>query len=396
VTETLLASLERHRADFDRISQAIHSNPETAFAEQRASALLTGWLAERGFTVTQPAGGLETAFVARHEGARPGPTIAFLMEYDALPELGHGCGHNLIGAGGALAAIIAAESLPDHPGTLLAIGTPAEEGGGGGKIKLLDAGVFTDVDAALMFHPADRNLLARHALAAEHLGVSFHGIAAHAAKNPQDGRSAAAAVQLFFTAIDILRQFIPSTARVHGIVTNGGAAPNVVPAFAEAVLYVRDSTVDAVEDLVVRVMDAAEGAALATGCSTKVYQTGPTYHERVNNLTLAQRCAGHLADLGIQLEPPSPDNPAGSSDIGNLSRVIPIIHPYLQIADRGTPGHSEALRDAAGTERARERTTLMAAALARTALDALTDPGFLAAAQAELAAVPTDPTEVTR
>jgi amidohydrolase len=386
VTETLLTAIDAHRADFERVSRTIHADPELPFAEHRASALLSSWLGEHGFTLTRPAGGLETSFVARHAGSRPGPTIAILMEYDALRGLGHGCGHNLIGAGGALAAILAADLSPDHPGTLLAIGTPAEEGGGG-KIKLLDAGVFDEVDAALMFHPADRNLVARHGLAAEHLGVSFHGVAAHAAKNPQDGRSAAAAVQLFFVALDMLRQFIPTTARVHGIITNGGDAPNVVPALTEATFLVRDTTAEAVADLVARVMDAAEGAALATGCTAKVYETGPAYHERNNNLTLARRCAEHLAELGIDLEPPSPDNPAGSSDIGNLSRTIPIIHPYLQIMDRGTAGHSEAMRDAAVTPLAHERAALMAGALARTALDALGDPGLLATALTELADV---------
>lgn len=382
-TTTLISVLERHRADFERISLALHEDPEIGFAEHRARDRLAGWLGAHGFSVTTPAGGLDTAFVARHVGPQPGPTVALLMEYDALPGLGHGCGHNLIGAGGALAAILAAELAPHHPGTLLAIGTPAEEGGGGGKVRLLDAGVFDGVDAVLMFHPADRSLLARHALAAEHLGVSFHGVAAHAAKNPQDGRSAAAAVQLFFVALDMLRQFIPSTARVHGIITHGGDAPNVVPALTEAVLLVRDTSAESVGDLVARVMDAAQGAALATGCTAKVYETGPAYHERVNNLTLARRCAAHLAELGLALDPPSPEDPAGSSDIGNVSRVIPSIHPYLQIAERGTPGHSEALREAARTPLAHERTGLMAAALARTVVDALAEPGLLAAAREE-------------
>lgn len=382
VTDTHFKLIDRHRADFERVSLAIHSDPETPFTEFRASARLTDWLAGYGFSVTQPAGGLETAFVARHDGARPGPTVALLLEYDALPGLGHGCGHNLIAAGGALAAILVTELCPDHPGTLLVIGTPAEEGGGG-KAKLLDAGVFQGVDAAMMFHPADRSLLARHALACEHLGVTYHGLAAHAAKNPQDGRSAGAAVQLFFTALDMLRQFIPSTARVHGIITNGGAAPNVVPDLTEATLLVRDSTSESVQDLVARVTDAARGAALATGCTVEVFATSPPYQERINNLTLARRCAEHLAELGIELEPPSPDNPAGSSDIGNVSWKIPTIHPYLQIAERGTPGHSEALRDAAATPWAHDQAARMAAALARTAVDALSDPDFLAAARQE-------------
>jgi metal-dependent amidase/aminoacylase/carboxypeptidase family protein len=171
---------------------------------------------------------------------------------------------------------------------------------------------------------------------------------------------------------------------MHGIVTNGGAAPNVVPALAEVAMYIRDLTEERVADLVVRVTDAAHGAALATGCRAEIYTTSPAYGERINNMTLAERCAEHLAaDSGIVLEPPSASNPAGSTDVGNLSRALPIIHPYLQIAERGTPSHSVEMREAAGRPEAREQAALMAAALAKTALDALTDPEFFAAVRAE-------------
>jgi amidohydrolase len=385
VMDHLLRLLPEHRPEMDRISLAIHGRPELRFEERFAVSELTRWLASAGFAIGTPVADLETAFVARHRGSRPGPTVAVLMEYDALAGLGHGCGHNLIAAGGALAAILAARAQPDHPGTLLAIGTPAEEGGGG-KVHLLEAGVFDEVDAALMFHPADRGLVARHALAATHLGLRFHGRAAHAAKNPEDGRSAFAAVQLFFTAVDMMRQFIPVSARLHGIVTNGGDAPNVVPALTEATLFVRDTTSDAVADLVARVTDAANGAALATGCKAEIFETAPPYAERLNNMVLATRCAHHLGELGIRLEPPSLENPAGSSDIGNLSHAVPVIHPYLQIADRDTPGHSEQMREAAAQPEAHDRTALMAVALAHTALDALGDPDLLAGARAEFAA----------
>jgi amidohydrolase len=378
----VLPALHRHRAEMEKVSLAIHGHPELCFEERYAASLLTDWLAGAGFAVERPVGGLDTAFVARHAGAGPGPTVAVVLEYDALPELGHGCGHNLIAAGGALAAIVAAETVPDHAGTLLAIGTPAEEGGAG-KIRLLEAGVFDGVDAALMFHPADRGIVARHGLTAASLGFRFRGRAAHAAKSPELGRSALAAVGLFFDAIDKMRQFIPLTARMHGIITNGGATPSVVPDLTEARMLVRDLTDESVAELVGRVTDAANGAALATGCTAEVYEYAPTYAARVNNMTLANRCAGYLAELGIVLETPSPTNPAGSSDAGNLSRVVPMIHPYLQIADRGTPAHSEAMREAASRPEAHDRTAMMAAAIARTALDALDDPEFLAAAQRE-------------
>jgi amidohydrolase len=274
------------------------------------------------------------------------------------------------------------EAFPDHAGTLLAIGTPGEEGGSG-KVLMLEAGIFDGVDAALMFHPMDRGLVASHALAADHLGFRFTGRSAHAAKNPEDGRSALAAAQLFLTAVDMMRQFVPSSARMHGIVSNGGAAPNVVPDLAEVSMYVRDVTEERVADLVVRVSDAAHGAALATGCRAEISTTSPSYTERIDNLTLAERCAGYLAASGIKLEPPSKQNPAGSSDISNVSKAIPTIHPYLQIARRGTPLHSTEMREAAASPEAHDRAALMAEAIARTALDVLRDEEFLAAVREE-------------
>lgn len=372
------------RTEMDRISLELHARPETAFEEVYAASTLSGWLEREGFTVERGVGGMPTAFVAEHRGSRPGPRIAVLMEYDALPGLGHGCGHNLIAAGGAAAAIAALRADPDHAGSILAIGTPGEEGGGG-KILLLEAGVFDDVDAALMFHPADRSLMARHGLACAHLRYTFHGRASHAAKTPEQGRSALAAVQLFFTAVDMLRQFVPDAARMHGIITHGGQAPNVVPDRTEATMRVRDATYEAAVELVDRVRDAAEGAALATGCTVEIEKTAPMYTERVNNLTMARRVAAYVARHGVELEEASPDNPAGSSDIGNLSKRVPVIHPYLQICARDTPGHSEAMRDAAATTEAHDRVERMVEAIGTTVLDLLRDPAFFAEVRAEFA-----------
>jgi amidohydrolase len=270
----------------------------------------------------------------------------------------------------------------DHPGTLSVIGTPGEEGGGG-KILLLERGVFDGVDAAVMFHPADRNLRARHALAASHLRLTFHGVAAHAAKAPWDGRSAAAGAQLFLAAVDSLRQFMPPSARVHGIVTHGGDAPNVVPDRTELDIYVREASSDALQELLVRVLAAAEGAALATGTTVEHTETAPRYTERHNNMTMADRLAAYTAGLGLELEPPSPANPAGSSDIGNLSVALPVIHPYVQICPRGTPGHSVGMRVAAQTRAAHDAAETIALGLAALILDLLDDPDFLAAVREE-------------
>ncbi|EGX57330.1 amidohydrolase [Streptomyces zinciresistens K42] len=382
VPDDLRRAVHRLRPDLDSLSIDLHTMPETRFEEHYAAEQLAGRLGAAGFEVDKGACGLPTAFTATRRGAADGPTIAVLLEYDALPGIGHGCGHNLIAAGGLTAALAVAAARPDHPGTLKVIGTPGEEGGGG-KILMLERGAFDDVDAAVMFHPADRSLRARHALAASHLRIAFTGVAAHAAKAPWDGRSAAAGAQLFLTAIDAMRQFVPPTARLHGIVTRGGDAPNIVPAYSELDMYVRDATSEGLDRLLTRVLAAAEGAALATGTAFEYAETAPRYTERNNNMTMADRLAAHTAALGLDLEPPSASNPAGSSDIGNVSTRIPVIHPYVQICPRDTPGHSEQMREAAGTPQARDATETIATGLAALVLDLLGDPDFLAAVREE-------------
>jgi amidohydrolase len=363
------------------LSAQLHSEPETSFQEHRAAALLTEWLDKEGFAVTRPIAGLDTAFVA--SCGQGTPRVAFLLEYDALPGLGHGCGHNLIAAGGITAATALARALPPgNPGTILVIGTPGEEGGGG-KIKELEEGVFDGVDAALMFHPADRTIPWRRSLACTHYRIRFHGVAAHAAKNPEQGRNALAAVIQFFTATDALRQHIDDGARLHGVITNGGTAPNVVPDLTEAEFLVRHPHADGVAALAARVRDCADAAALAAGTTVEITEPTPMYAERINNLAIAGRMAGYLAAAGIEVSEPAPDDPAGSSDIGNVSQQLPCIHPYVRIVPLGTPGHSAAMREAAGTPAANQTMLSAAGALARTAADLLTDPDLMQQARDE-------------
>ncbi|MFG2959457.1 amidohydrolase [Streptomyces sp. NPDC048291] len=381
--KALSAELAVLRPRMDAVSLSIHARPELKFAEFHARQVLTRWLAEAGFTVTAPVGGLDTAFAALHEGSRSGPRVAVLAEYDALPGVGHGCGHNLIAAGGVAAALAVVRALPAHPGTVAVIGTPAEEMGGAGKVRLADAGVFDGVDAAVMFHPGDRWLTGRPGLAAAHLRVGFTGVGAHASVSPWQGRSALAAAQLFLNALDALRQFVPPSARLHGIVVDGGQAPNVVPAKAAVDLYVRDRTAASAAALVERVRAAAAGAALATQTQAEVSETGPLYAERRNNAVLAERFGATVRALGTDIGPYDPDGPAGSSDIGNLSQLMPVIHPYVQIADAGTPAHSEAMREAAATPLAHDRTQVAATGLAEVVAALLTEPEVLAAARAE-------------
>ncbi|MER5436322.1 amidohydrolase [Streptomyces sp. NPDC002588] len=385
--ETLCGELTALRPRMDAASLAIHARPELKFAEFHAQQVLTGWLVESGFTVTSGAGGLDTAFVALHHGPDPGPCVAVLAEYDALPGVGHGCGHNLIAAGAAAAAIAVVRALPAHPGTVAVIGTPGEEMGGAGKVRLAEAGVFDGVDAAVMFHPGDRWLTGRPGLAAAHLRVAFTGVSAHASVSPWQGRSALAAAQLFLNALDVMRQFVPPTARLHGIVSDGGQAPNVVPARAAVDLYVRDRTAVSAKALVERVRAAAAGAALATQTEVEVSETGPLYAERRNNAVLAELFGDAVRTLGADIGPYAPDSPAGSSDIGNLSQLMPVIHPYVQIADAGTPAHSDAMREAAATPLAHDRTQVASTGLAEVVVRLLTEPGVLTAARAEFEGV---------
>lgn len=363
------------------LSLSIHRHPETPLDEEFASTALKKWLDEEGFDVESPVAEMDTAFVGR-AGTGNRPRVAYLLEYDALPEIGHACGHNLIAAGVLTAATALRRALPDLAGTLLVIGTPGEEGAGG-KIRELDAGVFEGVDAALMFHPGSVTWPWRHANAVAHLTVKFHGKAAHAAGDPGAGRNALAAMLQFFNSVDALRQHIPETARLHGIITHGGAAPNIVPDYTEASYMVRAMTRDKVHDLTERVTACAEGAATATGTTVEIEQDSGIYSERKNNRTLAGRVADYLRAAGEEVEEPVLKGGTGSSDIGNVSLVLPTIHPYIQIAPKGTPGHSVAFREAAASSHAQDAMLRMAEALALTGVDLMLDPAFAEAAWEE-------------
>ena len=380
---TVERTVRTYEDDFVTLSEFLFDNPETAFQEHKAAAALSDWLEREGFTVQRHAGDIDTAFIATSGTGEP--RVAFVAEYDALPEIGHACGHNLIGPGSVIAAATVRKTLLNagiDAGTVSVIGTPAEEGGGG-KVIALEHGLFDNVDAILMFHPADRTLTWRHALASAHIRVTFHGVAAHAAKNPEDGRNALAAMIQLFVGIDGLRQHISPSARIHGVIRNGGAAPNIVPDLTVADFLVRESTQEQALALLERFTDCANAAALATGTSVTLEHTAPLYAERKNNHVMADRLGELLTELGVHLDEMSFANPAGSSDIGNLSLKIPTIHPYLQIAERGTPGHSVAFRDAAGTEDARGATLLMVAALATLGIELITDPALVARSKAE-------------
>jgi amidohydrolase len=367
------------------LSHRVHATPEIAFQEHQAAAWTAELLERHGFEVTAPAGGLDTAFVARWNGSADGPVIAFAGEYDALPEVGHGCGHNLMCSSSAGAAIAASRVLGrDFGGEVRFIGTPAEEAGNG-KVYLIEAGLFNDVDVCLQIHPSDSNSAEVLALAVTEVGVTFHGKLAHASGDPWLGKNALDAIVLLHTMVAQWRQHLKPGERVHGIITHGGAAPNVVPDLTSGRWYLRTPVDADLDAMIERFSAMADAAAAATGCTVEL-ALDPKNRCRtmVNNQTLLGVWRRHLADAGIADDPIDPN--AGSTDMANVSHEVPTIHPYLQIAPRGTPWHS---REAAAHAGGADGDAVLSKAiriLAGTALDLLADPSLVQRAWDELRA----------
>jgi len=361
------------RADLlDDLSRRIHAEPELAFAEYHAARSLVEALRAEGVAVTSPAGGLDTAFMA--EAGSGGALVAILGEYDALPGVGHACGHNLIAAGALGAFLALRDVLSPGAGRVRLLGCPAEELGNG-KVHLINAGLFRGVDAALMFHPGDRDILDPLMLALVTLDVTFSGKAAHAAAEPHAGINALDALMLGWSSVSALRQVIRSDSRIHGIITEGGLAPNIIPERTAARLVIRSSDNAYLEELKRRVLACFEGAARATGCALR--HAFSETSELVNaNGPLAEAFAANAAALGRTLDARRPGETRGSTDMGNVTTLVPGIHPYLAIADEPTPGHSHAFTAAAVTPRAHATMHLSAKALALTALDVLGDGGL--------------------
>ncbi len=367
------------------LSHRVHANPEIAFQERQAAAWTAELLGRHGFEITAPVAGLETAFVARWAGERPGPVIAFAGEYDALPEVGHGCGHNLMCSSSAGAAIAAADVLGrDFAGEIRFIGTPAEEAGNG-KVHLIANGVFDDVDVCLQIHPADSNSAEIRCLAVTEIGVTFHGTLAHASADPWLGKNALDAIVLLHTMVAQWRQHLKPGERVHGIITHGGAAPNIVPDLTKGRWYVRTPVDEDLDAMIERFGAMARAAAGATGCTVEL-ENDPMNRCRtmLNNPTLLARWREHLAAAGIDDDPVDPN--AGSTDMANVSHEVPTIHPFMAIGPHGTPGHSRELAALAGGAEGDAMLGRAIGILAATALDLVRDPTLVAGAWDELRA----------
>ncbi|GAB3747100.1 M20 family metallopeptidase [Amycolatopsis oliviviridis] len=332
------AGVDRHAEALIRLSERLHADPETAWEEHRAAAMVPELLDRAGFAVTSRYLGLDTAF---HASLGDGPTrIALCAEYDALPGLGHACGHNLIAASSIGAALGLAAVAGDAGLTVEVYGTPAEEGGGG-KIELLDRGAFTGADLAMMVHPAPVDVAEARPFAVSHSKVSYRGRSAHAAAYPEAGINAADAFTVAQVAIGLLRQHLPSSARVHGVVTHAGDAPNAIPEHATGRWYVRAETLAELAELEPRVTRAFEAGALATGCELSIEPESRPYAEfRADETALAAYRANAL-DLGREFAAggtASRMNRA-STDMGNVSQVVPAIHPYIGVGSLPAINH---------------------------------------------------------
>jgi amidohydrolase len=375
------AAVEAARGEILDLSHRIHANPEPAFEEHQAAAWVAEAVARHGFLVEHPAGSLATAVRGRLTGGlgADGPRIGVLAEYDALPGLGHGCGHNTMAASGVGAAIALAAVRDAWAGEVVFLGTPAEERGSGKAIMLQD-GLFAGLDAALLFHPCDRNHVECAPLASEDVDVVFTGLQSHAASEPWAGRNALDAMIALFVSVGLWRQQLPPHCRVHGIISEGGTAANIIPDRTRAWFMIRSADQPYYEVMKARFRQLCEAAALAADVTVAVEFSGAATTMK-HNTTLAARWVANAEAYGIVDEGMDPTS--GSTDMANVSWAMPAIHPDLAITDVPTPGHSIEFRDAAARPRA-DRTVLLAATLvAQTALDLLLDPVLVAEAWKE-------------
>ncbi len=385
VASAIDRAVDASAAELSSLSARIHENPELRFEEHKACAWLTEFLTAHGHTVERNIAGLPTAFRAR--AGKGAPRIAILAEYDALPGVGHACGHNLIATGAVGAFVAAAEVVKSSGsgGEVILLGTPAEEGGGG-KISMIDAGVFAEIDAAMMFHPFDRDLLAHIALASLWLTFDFQGKPSHAAIAPHAGKSALTACLDTFRLIDGQRVHFRDGVRVHGYVTDGGQAVNIIPEHAACEFSVR--ALDTAELARVRgiVERCARGAALASDVEVRI-AVRHGYKDMINNMALARRFGAHTGSLGRQARERDDTIGAGSTDMGDVSHVVPAIHPWLAIVDRGEAlCHERRFAEAAGSATGIGTALMAAKAMARTAVDYLADGDLRAAVSAEWSA----------
>lgn len=380
IKKSLIEEVENQRESLVEISRKIHSNPELGFHEEKAAELLTDYLKGNGFAVEPGICRLPTAFKAVYGKGKP--EIAILAEYDSLPEIGHACGHNIIATSAVGAGVAARQVVDEYGGSVLVIGTPAEELYGG-KIVMAERNAFNNLDVAMMVHPGTTDTATTEALACHTLDVEFIGKSAHAAASPEEGINALEALLLSFMAINSLRQHIRSTARIHGIVTNGGEAANIVPAYSSGNFIVRAADGVYLEELEQKVLDCFRGAALATGAEMRYKWDDVCYLPMRNNLTLAGLFAANMQILGRNTSLSEAGASFGSTDMGNVSQIVPAIHGIVSIADENVQVHSPEFADAAISDRGIEGMMDASKAMVMTVADILSNADIQTAIKEE-------------
>lgn len=366
--DRVTAKVEALREELIELSLRIHAHPELAFQEEQASAWLADYLESHGFRVVRGICDLPTAFRAeRGEGA---PRVALLAEYDALAAIGHGCGHNIIATSSVAAGIASSVVVEETGGTIVVIGTPAEEVYGG-KVLMARRGAFDELDAAMLCHPGSRNAVYAHTLACAELQVEYFGKEAHASSRPEAGVNALDALIFAFNGIAALRQHIRGSARIHGIITDGGQAPNIVPGHAAGGFLVRAADEEYLEELKVRVIACLEAGALATGARVEYRWGEAQYAAMRTNNPLAEAYRSNLVAVGREVTDDESRRSMGSTDMGNVSALLPAIHPTIAIAPREVSAHSPEFARWAASEDGHRGLLDAAKALAMTAVDVL-------------------------
>ena len=367
--------IDTNKEGLKELSVSIWSNPELNFEEYNAHELLTAFLEKKGFSVERSYTGIKTAFRATFGSGRP--NVCVISEYDALPEIGHACGHNLIAEAGVAAGLGLKGAMEiSHgaiKGTVTVLGTPAEEGGGG-KLKLIKNGAFKDIDVAMMVHPFPETFVRPIYIGRKSFTITYTGKAAHAAAYPWEGVNALDAAVLAYNSISVLRQQMKPTWRMHSIISNGGVKPNIIPEASEIQIYCRAPTIQEMDLLVSKVTSCFQAAAQATGCEVKINENDNFYTNVKQNSSLAEAFGDNFRALGVEFG--DVGDVHASTDMGNVSYVVPSLHPNYAIGS-GEVNHTKAFTAIANTPDSHHKTLLAAKAMAHTGIDVLVKDGFL-------------------
>ncbi|WP_208559405.1 M20 family metallopeptidase [Marinilactibacillus kalidii] len=384
-TENIQTIIEDLSPELKELSEYIYDHPELGHEEYLSSKAHVTLLEKHEFDVEYPYLGIDTAFKAVYKGKKTGPTIAYLSEYDALPGIGHGCGHNLLGSTDTGAGIALSKLVDEVGGTVVVLGTPAEETNGD-KVTMAEAGTFEDIDVAFCTHPSDDYYASGTSMAMEAIEFKFHGKTSHAAASPFEGKNALDACLNTFNNINSLRQQIHPSARVHGVIKQGGEAANIIPDFTRAEFYVRAMDMPYLTELKEKVIRCAEAGAMAAGCTMEWGHYEASYQNLITNKTLSERYNENMKQLGIEMNTEVKDS-MGSMDMGNVSQVVPAINPYFGISEgNSVTAHTVEFREYTKTAAAYQGMEKTIAAFTETALDLILDQQLLADVKAEFEA----------